>query len=69
MSKQFEVWYEVVESYQVIFEADSLDEAERLVALVADDKEAPSWLAEANNGFEKVKGIETQILLDTLEEI
>jgi hypothetical protein len=69
MGKQFEIWYEVTESYKVVFEANSLEEAEAMAALVVDNKQAPSWLAEAHSGFEKIKGIETLVLLDTLEEV
>ena len=69
MAKQFEIWYEVTESYRVIFEAETLEEAEEIATKAYEDKEAVSWIAEAHNGHEKVKGIDTLVLLDTLEEV
>jgi hypothetical protein len=68
MAKQYTVWYNVIETWKVSFEAESMDEAERFVTLVAEGDESVEWLHEAHNGWEKNKGIDLEFDLASLEE-
>lgn len=61
MAKQYTIWYNVVETWKVSFEAESLEEAQSFVTLVRDGDQPIEWLHEAHNGWEKNKGIDVEI--------
>lgn len=67
--KTFVVWYDVVETWKVYFEAESLEEAEDFVRQADTGDKPIEWLYEAHNGSEKNKGIEVQFDTNSLEEI
>lgn len=67
--KTFVVWYDVVETWKVYFEAESLEEAQAIVQKVDVGDKDFEWLHEAHNGFEKNKGIDTHIDFQSIEEV
>jgi hypothetical protein len=66
--KTFVVWYNVIETWKVCFEAESMDEAEQFVTLVAEGDQPIEWLHEAHNGWEKNKGLDVEFDLASLED-
>jgi len=67
--KTFVVWYDVIETWKVYFEAESLEEARKFTSQVDLGEQPIEWLHEAHNGAEKNKGIQVDIDFNTLEEL
>lgn len=67
--KTYVIWYDVIETYKVYFDAESLAEAQKFVAEVDLGNQPIEWLSEAHNGSEKVKNITVEFDTNSLEEI
>lgn len=65
--KTFVVWYNVVDTWKVTFEADSIEEARTAVSLVRDSEKPVAWLLEEFDGTETNKGIDLEF--DEPEEV
>jgi hypothetical protein len=66
--KTFVVWYNVVETWKVCFEAENLEEAREFVSLVQDGEQSIEWLHEAHNGWEKNKGLDVEFDFNSIED-